>query len=534
MQIPKNVMQYGEIAPDVKIYLEDYVHTFLEQSRRAEVYLVFGRKEERGGVAYYMIYGAERKSDWDRGSYPYFKKYERLGTLEGPADRRVFRPIRGNGITLDGYFVFYEQNEDMQSYMITVKERDSIPGSEEKEEVMEAVRLKRELRRQEENGRRDREEEKEERDRGRDEARRTEGQPETRTGREPENGSDRKAGKILRRERQRAVRRAGRRRAAGARRRGRGSAGHAWTIPELCRVGCMVLALLLVAAGLTSVNRYPDMVAVTKLFSGAVEAIRGIREEGADTDAERRSVLTVEEEQKPAADGTTEGSAAGGMTDGPAPEAEGEALSEEGADLLQEGADFSQAEGQVNWRIGRSAAEGQTAETLDTGTAGQETAAEAEASAIQSAEEASAESEESAAPSAAKARAETEASAITSVAEASAKTEASAVPSAAEAQEETGASAVISAAEAQAAGEPEGADGEEPDPGGAADAAPGETESVQQAIARPEVYVVKWGDNLAAISRRFYGSDHMVHQICDLNGIKNPDQIIPGQKILLP
>ena len=156
MQLPKNVMQYGEIDSHIKIYMEDYVHTFLEQSKRAEVYLVFGKKEDRGEVSCYMIYGVERKSDWDRGNYPYFKKYERLGTLDGPADRRIFRPTRGNSVALDGYFVFYEQNEDMQSYMITVKERDSIPGSEEKEEVMEAVRLRRELRRQGDGGNQER------------------------------------------------------------------------------------------------------------------------------------------------------------------------------------------------------------------------------------------------------------------------------------------------------------------------------------------------------------------------------------------
>ena len=143
MQIPKNVMQIGEINPHTKIYMEDYVHTFLERRKTAEVYLAFGKKEEQNGILYYMIYGVEKKTDWERGSLPYFKKYDRLGTIEGPADARVLKPVRGSGILLDGYFVFYEQNEDMQTYMIAVRETEDLKGYEETEAVMEAIRTRR-------------------------------------------------------------------------------------------------------------------------------------------------------------------------------------------------------------------------------------------------------------------------------------------------------------------------------------------------------------------------------------------------------
>ena len=42
------------------------------------------------------------------------------------------------------------------------------------------------------------------------------------------------------------------------------------------------------------------------------------------------------------------------------------------------------------------------------------------------------------------------------------------------------------------------------------------------------------GDTLNAICRRKYGDLSMVKQVCELNGIKNPNNIEVGQTILLP
>lgn len=57
---------------------------------------------------------------------------------------------------------------------------------------------------------------------------------------------------------------------------------------------------------------------------------------------------------------------------------------------------------------------------------------------------------------------------------------------------------------------------------------------VQEALAHLESYQVQKGDSLIAISRRFYGTDEKVIEICRLNNIKDPNQIQPGQNILLP
>ncbi|MCM1104468.1 MAG: LysM peptidoglycan-binding domain-containing protein [Clostridium sp.] len=47
-------------------------------------------------------------------------------------------------------------------------------------------------------------------------------------------------------------------------------------------------------------------------------------------------------------------------------------------------------------------------------------------------------------------------------------------------------------------------------------------------------YVIQRGDTLTSISMHFYQNRNMIRQICALNGIENADNIVAGQKILLP
>lgn len=48
------------------------------------------------------------------------------------------------------------------------------------------------------------------------------------------------------------------------------------------------------------------------------------------------------------------------------------------------------------------------------------------------------------------------------------------------------------------------------------------------------VYTIKYGDTLADISQKYYGSLEMVEKICELNQIDDANMIVPGQKIVLP
>lgn len=47
-------------------------------------------------------------------------------------------------------------------------------------------------------------------------------------------------------------------------------------------------------------------------------------------------------------------------------------------------------------------------------------------------------------------------------------------------------------------------------------------------------YTIKYGDTLADISQRYYGSLDKVEEICALNNIDDANLIVPGQKIVLP
>ncbi len=51
---------------------------------------------------------------------------------------------------------------------------------------------------------------------------------------------------------------------------------------------------------------------------------------------------------------------------------------------------------------------------------------------------------------------------------------------------------------------------------------------------QPEQYEVQQGDTLLEISRRKYGTDQMVKEICAANGLEDSDKIYVGQTIVLP
>ena len=61
-------------------------------------------------------------------------------------------------------------------------------------------------------------------------------------------------------------------------------------------------------------------------------------------------------------------------------------------------------------------------------------------------------------------------------------------------------------------------------------------EQSEQAFARnlAEYYKIEKGDTLYKISIKVYGDTGKVEEICELNKIKDPDNIKYGQKILLP
>ena len=405
LKIPKNVMQIGTGSPNVKLYMEDYVHTFLERCQGKETCLAFGQQEEKGGIRYYLIYGVEKETDFRRGNFPYFQKLERIGKIEKKEAAVRFWTVRGEEIQIGGYFIFYEQNEEMQAYMIAEREQNR-PAAVEEERVMEAISARREKRKAEAAA-----------DAARGITASRASAPNTASGRKTvlsRLGALKAAAPTLNA--------ASRKTAFGTAYQARlGSTGALF--PKLCRIGCLVLLLVLVGTALTSVNQYPDMKAVSALLAGAV---RNTKNETENTSPG----LIVEE--------TVGWNSSDEMSQSVA---------------LDEATQADDATGAANTAMDDEVTDNRTAGNVMTDNV--------------TADSATADSQ----------------------------------------------NAVATDADAAAS-----------------DSFP----QVQEALAHPESYQVQKGDSLIAISRRFYGTDEKVIEICRLNNIKDPNQIQPGQNILLP
>ena len=410
LKIPKNVMQIGTGSPNVKLYMEDYVHTFLERCQGKETCLAFGQQEEKDGIRYYLIYGVERETDFRRGNFPYFQKLERIGKIEKKEAAVRFWTMRGEEIQIGGYFIFYEQNEEMQAYMIAEREQ-SRPADVEEERVMEAINARREKRKAEAAA-----------DAARGITASRASAPNTASGRKTvlsRLGALKAAAPTLNA--------ASRKTAFGTAYQARlGSTGALF--PKLCRIGCLVLLLVLVGTALTSVNQYPDMKAVSALLAGAV---RNTKNETENTSPG----LIVEE--------TVGWNSSDEMAQSAA---------------LDEATQADDATGAANTAMDDEVTDNRTAGNVMTDNATADSA---------TADSATVDSQ----------------NAVTTDADAA-----------------------------------------------ASDSFP----QVQEALAHPESYQVQKGDSLIAISRRFYGTDEKVIEICRLNNIKDPNQIQPGQNILLP
>ena len=423
LKIPKNVMQIGTGSPNVKLYMEDYVHTFLERCQGKETCLAFGQQEEKDGIRYYLIYGVEKETDFRRGNFPYFQKLERIGKIEKKEASVRFWTVRGEEIQIGGYFIFYEQNEEMQAYMIAEREQ-SRPADVEEERVMEAINARREKRKAEAAA---------------DAARGTtaSGASTPNTARSatasrasaPNTASGRKT--VL--SRLGALKAAAPTLNAASRKTAFGTAYQARSgstgalFPKLCRIGCLVLLLVLVGTALTSVNQYSDMKAVSALLAGAVR----------NTKNETENIspgLIVEE--------TVGWNSSDEMAQSAA---------------LDEATQADDATGAANTAMDGEATDNRTTDSVT-----------------------------------------------------------------ADSVMADGQNAVTTDADAESSTARQSAS--------ASDSFP----QVQEALAHPESYQVQKGDSLIAISRRFYGTDEKVIEICRLNNIKDPNQIQPGQNILLP
>ena len=176
---PKNIRQIGVTLPTDKIYIEDYVMTYIKQlsdvlNEERRVLALIGWMKEEDGTKYSCVSGVVElikdeglcdykdlligsnlkklnrvkedyygdldfvglcvisRDEWlrcDDGLYPFYRE-GMMGDLllvrDGVNEEQVFRYSNTNFKKQRGYFIYYDRNESMQNYMLCMKDGKSI------------------------------------------------------------------------------------------------------------------------------------------------------------------------------------------------------------------------------------------------------------------------------------------------------------------------------------------------------------------------------------------------------------------------
>ena len=159
MELPKNIVQIGRPDKVHKIFVEDYVVSYIKQLNkacdgRAIGLALYGRHCEEEGCHYYFLYGASKiqgleqrgpylsqadKDEIDETGKKYFDEYEFLAwcSIKGEPLESFFVLVQGKGIEISGYACFYEKNESMLNYMLLLGDEGKKEMSEKRPETGE-------------------------------------------------------------------------------------------------------------------------------------------------------------------------------------------------------------------------------------------------------------------------------------------------------------------------------------------------------------------------------------------------------------
>ncbi len=140
MVLPKNVTQIGEISGNCKIYVEDYVISYIKQLAQAAsdktlAVAIYGIRKEEMGVDYLFVYGSAQLDylsrecrhlsqaqlqEIDRNRKKYFGEYSFLGygLLTGEIPDGFYIYEQGICRYTGGYARFYEKNDVMLAFML--------------------------------------------------------------------------------------------------------------------------------------------------------------------------------------------------------------------------------------------------------------------------------------------------------------------------------------------------------------------------------------------------------------------------------
>lgn len=155
MDLPKNIIQIGKPDKLHKIFVEDYVISYIKQLNRklkgrTAGLAFYGRRCIEDNVRYYFLYGASQVTGLEgRGQYlseleresveekqrEYFEDYDFLAwcSISGELPDGFYLHEQGKGLLINGYACFYEKNECMLNYML-------VTGNEERAREQEAAR----------------------------------------------------------------------------------------------------------------------------------------------------------------------------------------------------------------------------------------------------------------------------------------------------------------------------------------------------------------------------------------------------------
>ena len=188
--LPKNIRQIGQIQEDYRIYVEDYVTTYLNQVAggirdKAGVVLLLGESYEEDGKTFYFVRGAIASEDeyeigkdelFPQTCWRYFHERRQdyfsqmqvvgwalikgeLGNLsEEYISERILQDGEWKGLLFleidryncidrfyvcgaplrracSGYYIFYDKNVEMQNYLITWNEQKGKKPNQAQEEI---------------------------------------------------------------------------------------------------------------------------------------------------------------------------------------------------------------------------------------------------------------------------------------------------------------------------------------------------------------------------------------------------------------
>lgn len=167
MELPKNITQIGESDSSCKIYVEDYVVSYIKQlnhlaQNKEMAVALYGVRKEEAGVSYLFLYGAAKldflqretrhlsqaqQQEIERLRKRYFAEYEFLGyrLLNGEMVEGFHVCEQGICRYITGYAQFYEKNDSMLAYMLEIR-KEEIQPEVVNQEKYEAVQRRREER----------------------------------------------------------------------------------------------------------------------------------------------------------------------------------------------------------------------------------------------------------------------------------------------------------------------------------------------------------------------------------------------------